>query len=66
MKTKPDSSRKQQEKTSIEIINQVLRNLVRTYNLQETYVDDADPWMGNLTAVRTSGQKQNYRPISLW
>ena len=35
----------------IEIIHQVLGNVVRTYNLQETYVDDADPWMGILAAA---------------
>ena len=35
----------------VEIINQLLGNLVRTYNLQETYVDDADPWMGILAAA---------------
>ena len=33
------------------MIHQALGNLVRTYNLQETYVDDADPWMGVLEAA---------------
>ena len=31
-------------------IHQVIVNLVRMYNIQETYVDDADPWMGILSA----------------
>ena len=35
----------------VERLHQVLGNLVRTYNLQETYVDDADPWMGILVAA---------------
>ena len=36
---------------TIERIHQVLGNLVHTYNLQETYVDNADPWMGILAAA---------------
>ena len=36
---------------TIERIHQVLGNLVHTYNLQETYVDNADPWMGILEAA---------------
>ena len=39
-----------QAKEIIEKIHQVLGNLIRTYNLQETYVNDADPWMIILTA----------------
>ena len=35
----------QQANTTIEIIYQVLGNLIRTYNLHDTYVDDADPCM---------------------
>ena len=35
----------------IERIQKVLGNLVRTYNLQETYVDNADPWMGILAVA---------------
>ena len=35
---------------TIERIHQVLRDLLRTYNLHETYSDDADPWMGILVA----------------
>ena len=51
IKTKPDFSGNTQANTTIEIIHQVLGNLVRTYNLHETYVDDADPRMGNLAAA---------------
>ena len=35
----------------MELIHQVLSNIVRTYNIQETYVDEADPWMGILAAA---------------
>ena len=48
IKTELASPRNPQANTTIEIINQVLGNLVRTYNLQETYVDDTDPCMGIL------------------
>ena len=51
IKTKPVSPGKQQANTIVEIIHQVLGNLVCTYNLKETYVDDADPWMGILAAA---------------
>ena len=48
IKTKPASPRNPQANETIDRIHQVLGNLVRTYNLQETYVDDADPQMGIL------------------
>ena len=47
---KPHSSRIPQANVAIERINQVLVNLVRTYNLHEKYTNDADPWMGILAA----------------
>ena len=34
----------------MEQIHQVLENFVHTYHLQETYADDAYPWMGILAA----------------
>ena len=37
--------------TTIGRTHQVLGNLVRSYNLQETYVDYADPWMVILAAA---------------
>ena len=48
--TKPYSPGNPQAKKIIERIHQELGNLVLTHNLQETYVDDADPWMGILAA----------------
>ena len=32
----------------MEIIHQVIGNLVRSYNLQESCVDESEPWMGIL------------------
>ena len=51
IKKKPDSPGNPQANATIERIHQVLENIVRTYNLQETYVDYADPWMGILVAA---------------
>ena len=51
IKAKPDSSGDPQANATIEIIQQVLGNLLRSYNLQETYVDDADPLMSILVAA---------------
>ena len=51
IKMKPDSPGNPQADATIERIHQVLGNLVRTYNLQEIYVDDADPLMGIIAAA---------------
>ena len=45
IKTKPDSSRNPQANAIIERIHQVLGNLVRSFNLHDTYVHDDDPCM---------------------
>ena len=51
-KNKPASPGNPHLNATIYRIHQILGNLVRTYNLQETCVDDADPFMGILyTAV---------------
>ena len=44
-KTKPDSSSNPQADTIIERIHQVLGNLIHSFNLHDTYVYDAEPWM---------------------
>ena len=49
--TKPSSSGNPQANTTIKRIHQLLRNIVRTYNLQETYVDDSKTWIGILAAA---------------
>ena len=51
IKTKPASSGNQKANATIERLHQILGNLVRTYNLQETYVDDTHPFMVILAAV---------------
>ena len=50
-KNKPAFPGNPQMNSTIEIIHQVLGNLVRTYSLQETYVDDADSFMGILNTA---------------
>ena len=43
IKTNPASSENTQANKIIERIHQVLGNIIRYFNLQDTYVDDADP-----------------------
>ena len=40
-------------------MNQVLGDLVRKYNLKETYVDGADPWM-RILAAKAFAVKSTY------
>ena len=61
IKTKPFSPGNPQLNATIEIIHQVLGNLVRTYNPQETHVDDADPFMGILAAADFEVQSTHQR-----
>ena len=51
IKTNPAPPKNPQENSPIKRINQVLGNLVHKYNLQEAYVDDADPCMGIFAAT---------------
>ena len=51
IKNKPVSPKNPQANAIIERLHQVFGNLVRTYNLQETYVEDADPFMEKLAAA---------------
>ena len=51
IKTKPASPGNLQANSTIDILHQELGNLIRTYNLHEIYVDDADPFMGILEAA---------------
>ena len=48
----------------VERIHQVLGNLLRTYKLQETYADEADPWMGIL-AASAFALRSTYHSINL-
>ena len=58
---KCDSSGNPQANATIKRINQVLGNLVRSYNLQETYLDEADPWMGILVAAAVVAKSTYHR-----
>ena len=48
----------------LERINQVLGNLVRNFNTQQTYVDENDPWTGILAAaafaIRSTINRKNF------
>ena len=61
IKTKPDSSGNSQANATIDRIHHFLGNLVRTYYIQETYVDDADPWMVILASAYFVVRSMNYR-----
>ena len=54
----------------LEWIYQVIGNLLRTFNVKQTYVDRNDPWMGILAAVafvifRTISRQKVYSPGQL-
>ena len=54
----------------LERIQQVLGNLVRNFNIQQTYVDKNDLWTGILAAVEfaicsTNNGKKCYSPVQL-
>ena len=44
-----------------EQIHQILENIVRTYNLQEKYVDAPEPWMGIISASAFTVQSTYHR-----
>ena len=58
IKTKPACSGNPQANAIIEIIHKVLGNLIRTFNLHDTYVDDAEPWMGILASAAFAVQSK--------
>ena len=60
--TKPHSPGNPQADAIIERINQSLGRLVYTYNIQETYIDDDDPWMGIL-AIAAFAVRSTYHII---
>ena len=54
----------------LERICRVIGNLVRTYNIKETYVDKDDPWSGILSAAllvicSTENRLKVYSPVQL-
>ena len=48
---KPSTSGNPMSNAILERIHQVLGNLVRNFNIQQTYVDENDPWTGVLAAA---------------
>ena len=60
-KNKPASPGNPQVNETMERIHQILGNLVRTYNLQETCVYDADPFMGILDTSAFAVQSTYHR-----
>ena len=49
--SKPSTLRNPTSNAILEQIHQVLGNLVRTFSIKETYVDEDDPWLGILAAA---------------
>ena len=54
----------------LERINQVLGDLVRTFNIKQTYVDKDDPWLGILATAAfaicsTKNRLKGYNPGQL-
>ena len=51
IKTNTDSPGNPKENAIIEILYQVIGNLAHTYNIQGTYIDADDQWMGILVTT---------------
>ena len=54
----------------LERIHRVIGNLVRTYNISQTYIDEDDPWLGILAAaafviLSTTNRIKAYSPGQL-
>ena len=51
IKRKPITVRNPQANAIVERIHQVIGNIIRTFELQDNYLDDDDPWKGILSAT---------------
>ena len=51
IKTKPITVRNPQANAIVERIHQVIGNIIRTFELEESYLDEEDPWKGILSAT---------------
>ena len=51
IKNKPITTQNPQTNAIIERIHQTLGNIIRTFELQENYLDNEDPWPGILSAA---------------
>ena len=59
--TNPDSSRNPQANVIIDRTHQWLGNLIRSFNLHDTYIDDYEPWMVILNAAEFAVQDKCHR-----
>ena len=51
VKKKPITTRNPQANAIVERVHQVIGNIVRTFELQDNYLDEDDPWKGILSAT---------------
>jgi len=51
IKAKPITTRNPQANAIVERIHQVIANIVRTFELQDNYLDEEEPWQGILAAT---------------
>jgi hypothetical protein len=51
IKGKPITTRNPQANAIVERVHQVVGNIVRTFELQDNYLDEDDPWKGILSAT---------------
>jgi transposase InsO family protein len=51
VKAKPITVRNPQANAIVERVHQVIGNIIRTFELETNYMDDADPWKGILSAT---------------
>ena len=51
IKAKPITTRNPQANAMIERVHQTIGNIIRTFELQENYLDEEDPWRGILSAT---------------
>ena len=51
IKAKPITARNPQANAIVERIHQVIGNIIRTFELEDNYLDEDDPWKGILSAT---------------
>ena len=51
IKAKPITVRNPQANAIVERVHQVIGNIIRTFELENNYLDEDDPWIGILSAT---------------
>jgi hypothetical protein len=51
IKGKPNTVRKPQANAIVERVHQLIGNIIRTFELENNYLDEDDPWKGILSAT---------------